>query len=39
MIIGCHGHYITTAARQAFRDAELAHLADPGRRGVAGRHH
>jgi 4-oxalmesaconate hydratase len=30
MIIDCHGHYTTTpAAHQSFRDAQLAHLADP----------
>jgi 4-oxalmesaconate hydratase len=31
MIIDCHGHYTTTpAAHRAFRDAQLARLADPG---------
>jgi 4-oxalmesaconate hydratase len=30
MIIDCHGHYTTSPpAHQAFRDAQLAHLADP----------
>jgi 4-oxalmesaconate hydratase len=30
MIIDCHGHYTTTPpAQQAFRDAQLARLADP----------
>lgn len=30
MIIDCHGPCITTpAAHQSFRDAQLAHLADP----------
>ena len=33
MIIDCHGHYTTTpAAQQAFRDAQLASLADVSRR-------
>ncbi len=32
MIIDCHGHYTTTpAAHKAFRDAQLARLADRGR--------
>jgi 4-oxalmesaconate hydratase len=32
MIIDCHGHYTTTpAAHRAFRDAQLARLADPAR--------
>ncbi|HKE65621.1 MAG TPA: amidohydrolase family protein, partial [Micromonosporaceae bacterium] len=32
MIIDCHGHYTTTPpAQQAFRDAQLARLADPSR--------
>ncbi|HEY0453248.1 amidohydrolase family protein [Actinophytocola sp.] len=31
MIIDCHGHYTTApGAHQAFRDAQLARLADPG---------
>lgn len=31
MIIDCHGHYTTApGALQAFRDAQLARLADPG---------
>lgn len=30
MIIDCHGHFTTTpAAHRSFRDAQLAHLADP----------
>lgn len=32
MIIDCHGHYTTTpGAHQAFRDGQLARLADPSR--------
>ena len=37
MIIDCHGHYTTTpAAHQAFRDAQLARLADAGLPEPAG---
>ena len=31
MVIDCHGHYTTApSAHNAFRDAQLARLADPG---------
>jgi 4-oxalmesaconate hydratase len=39
MIIDCHGHYTTTpGAHQAYRDAQLARLADPSRPEPAPAH-